>query len=103
MMVVVFYFQTQTFTNFEVKKGSFIGFHYNANNRDIVVVPYTYHSGDGSHDQDKFGSNLGTALFESDITVGMMLNQSQLDVKRRIPMASFYVNSPGKDDQQGWI
>ena len=85
--------QIHHFTNLEVKKGSFIGFHYNISDNSKVVVPYTSSNGVGSRSLQLFGQNQGSVKFDADLPPGVTLPSSQ--PASRIPMATFFVNSRG--------
>ena len=89
------FLQIQHFTNVEVKKGSAVGFHYDMLDNSKTVVPYTSTNGVGSRSLQEFGLNRGKVINDAGLPPGVILSNSQLSSARRIPMATFYVNSRG--------
>ena len=88
----------QTFTNVKIKVGSFVGFHYDSAGGSQTVVPYTMSSGVGSRSLQKFGLSLAMGKSDADLPSGVTLTQSQFNQMRRVPMAAFYVDSKGNND-----
>ena len=85
----------QHFTNVEVKKGSFVGFHYGVHNDAKTVVSYTSTGGVGSRSLQLFGQNGGMGKYDAGLPPGVTLTGLQIAQGRRIPMATFFVSSRG--------
>ena len=89
------YLQIQYFSNFTVKQGQFVGFHYDST-ATKGVLQYTKADGSGIESLQTYGHNPNADIFNHQLNEGSYFGASRFPNARRLPMAYFQITSNGK-------